>query len=99
MNRIEEAKEVFAAIYEVPMESPEVLSNVRDIQLSLELAHNVSLGNLVKMGKPSVHVVYPDVPQCHLSKCVLRFVQLACHVTSARGGLQHLIPMVEYTIC
>ena len=51
MNRIEEAKEVFAAIYEVPMESPEVLSNVRDIQLSLELAHNVSLANLVKMGK------------------------------------------------
>ena len=51
MNRIEEAKEVFAAIYEVPMESPEVLSNVRDVQLSLELAHNVSLANLVKMGK------------------------------------------------
>ena len=51
MNRIEEAKEVFAAIYEVPMESPEVLSNVRDVQLSLELAHNVSLAHLVKMGK------------------------------------------------
>lgn len=50
MNRIEEAKEIFAAIYEVPEDSPTVTANVRDIQLSLELAQNVSLGALVKMG-------------------------------------------------
>jgi hypothetical protein len=50
MNRIEEAKEVFAAMYEVPIDSSTVSANVRDIQLSLELAQNVSLAALVKMG-------------------------------------------------
>lgn len=50
MNRIEEAKEIFAAIYEVSADSPTVTANIRDIQLSLELAQNVSLKALAKMG-------------------------------------------------
>jgi hypothetical protein len=37
-------------MYEVPIESTTVSENIRDIQLSLELAQNVSLAALVKMG-------------------------------------------------
>ena len=51
MNRVDEAREVFAAIYEVPSDSSTVSANIRDIQLSLELAQNTSLGALAKMGR------------------------------------------------
>ena len=35
MNRIEEAREVFAAVYDAPSDSETVASQIRDIQLSL----------------------------------------------------------------
>lgn len=50
MGRVEEAQEVFSAIYEVPPDFDTVTSNIRDIQLSIELAQGVSLGSLLKMG-------------------------------------------------
>lgn len=50
MNRIDEAKEVFSAIYEVPPDSQTVSRNIRDIQLSLELAQNVDLKAMFQMG-------------------------------------------------
>lgn len=43
MSRIEEAKGIFSAIYEVPSDSETVHKNIRDIQLSLELGQNVGL--------------------------------------------------------
>ena len=43
MARIEEAKEIFSVIYEVPPDSQTVHKNIRDIQLSLELGQNVGL--------------------------------------------------------
>ena len=43
MSRIEEAKEIFSAIYEEPTESETVKKNIRDIQLSIELAQNANL--------------------------------------------------------
>ena len=50
MSRIEEAKEVFAAIYEVSIDSETVNRNIRDIQMSLELSQKVDLGAMFKMG-------------------------------------------------
>ena len=50
MNRIEEAREVFSAMYEEPTGSPIVNSQIRDIQLSLELGQNSSIKAMFQMG-------------------------------------------------
>ncbi|KAK5172248.1 uncharacterized protein LTR77_003886 [Saxophila tyrrhenica] len=51
MGRIDEAKGIFSATYEVDTDSETVSTNIRDIQLSIEIAQNASLGALFKMGK------------------------------------------------
>lgn len=50
MKRIPEAEGVFAAIYEVDTDSEIVQAHIRDVQLALELAPNVSIQSMFKMG-------------------------------------------------
>lgn len=50
MGRVDEAREIFGAVYETEPNSPTVNSLIRDIQLSLELSRTVSLKGLFVMG-------------------------------------------------
>ena len=50
MGRIEEAREIFAAMYDTTIASDIVSINIRDIQLSLGLAETFSLRAMFRMG-------------------------------------------------
>ena len=50
MGRTEEAREIFAAIYDTTTASEIVSNSTRDIQLSLELARSSSLRAMFNMG-------------------------------------------------
>ena len=50
MGRIEEAREVLAAVYETDPNSDLINGQIRDVQLSIELAQSTNLGALFKMG-------------------------------------------------
>ena len=50
MDRLEEAREIFCAVYEAPSDSETVDLHIKDIQLSLQLSQNASLGAMFAMG-------------------------------------------------
>ena len=50
MNRLNEAREVFGAVYDVPPESDTVTSQIRDIQVSIEISQSSALTAMFKMG-------------------------------------------------
>ena len=54
MGRVEEAAEIMSICYDCDPQDEEVQSEIRDIQLSLELNGHVSLVSMFKMGPQRV---------------------------------------------
>jgi hypothetical protein len=50
MDRLQEAREIFSAVYEEPSDSETVNTQINDIQLSLQLSQSASLGAMFAMG-------------------------------------------------